>query len=304
MAEPDGQGTHTGATVDVVVVAYNSRDTLRGCVAPLAGIPWIGVAVVDNASTDDSTGVLEGLPVRVIESGRNGGFAFGVNIGVAAGAAPWILLLNPDARIDPTDLRALVATGQANPDTAVVGPRLSTAGGTLALSQRRFARLRSTWGQALFAHRLWPHAAWTDEVVRDEAAYAHSGTPEWLSGACMLVRRSALEALGGLDERFFLYCEDMDLCRRMRAAGHEIRYEPAAAAHHVGGASSAPGQTLAIYARSRIRYARRHYRPIAVPLEAAGVAVGALSHFIAAARRPALRRGHAAALRAVLQEVS
>jgi N-acetylglucosaminyl-diphospho-decaprenol L-rhamnosyltransferase len=186
----------------------------------------------------------------------------------------------------------------------VVGPRILAADGTLALSQRRFARLRSTWGQALFAHRIWPRAAWTDEVVRNLSAYARAGSPEWVSGACMLVRRSALEAVDGFDERYFLYCEDMDLCRRLRSAGHDVRYEPGAAAHHVGGASSAPGQTLAIYARSRIRYAHRHYRPLTVPLEAAGVAVGALSHIVAAARRPALRRGHTAALRAVLHEVS
>jgi len=290
--------------VDVVVVAYNSRSTLRGCVAPLVAIPGVGVTVVDNASEDGSAAAVEDLPVRVIDSRRNGGFAFGVNIGVAAGTAPWILLLNPDARIDPQDLRALVATGEADPAVAVVGPRLLSADGTLALSQRRFARLRSTWGQALFAHRLFPLAAWTDEVVRDRDLYSKAGSPEWLSGACMLVRRTALDAVGGLDEGYFLYCEDMDLCLRLRAAGYDIRYEPATTAHHVGGASSVPGQTLAIYARSRVRYARRHYRRSLVPLEAAGVALGALSHIVAAARRPALRRGHTAALRAVLHEVS
>jgi N-acetylglucosaminyl-diphospho-decaprenol L-rhamnosyltransferase len=293
-----------GAIVDVVVVSYNSQATLRACIEPLASIPWAHVTVVDNASTDGSAAAVTDLGVEVIESGRNGGFAFGVNRGVADGTAPWVLLLNPDARIDAHNLHTLVDAGEASPSTAVVAPRVVAADGTLALSQRRFARLRSTWGQALFAHRLWPSAAWTDEVVRDPAAYVRPGTPEWVSGACILVRRSAFEAVGGLDERYFLYCEDMDFCFRLRAMGHDVRFEPSAAAHHVGGASSAPGQTLAIYARSRVRYARQHYRRGAVRLEAAGVAMGALTHVLSSARRPALRRGHGAAFRAVLHEMS
>jgi N-acetylglucosaminyl-diphospho-decaprenol L-rhamnosyltransferase len=292
------------AIVDVVVVAYNSSETLVDCVEPLAGSPLANVTVVDNASTDGSASVVADLPVHLIESGRNGGFAYGVNIGVAAGSAPWILLLNPDALITPADLETLVRAGEADPAAAVLGPRLLNADGTLAWSQRRFARLRSTWAQALFAHRLWPTAAWTDEVVRDPAAYEAPGSPEWISGACMLVRRSALEAVGGLDERFFLYCEDMDLCRRLRTAGLAVRYVPAASARHIGGASSAPGTTLEIYARSRVRYARRHYRRGLVPLEAAGIALGAFTHIVSAARRPALRRGHRAALRSVMREVT
>lgn len=304
MAEPESQGTEPGTTVDVVVVSYNSRETLRACVAPLVSVPWARVIVVDNASTDGSAAAVSDLGVKLIESGRNGGFAFGVNRGVPGGTAPWVLLLNPDARIDEGDLQTLVDAGEAGPGTAVVGPRLLDAGGRLALSQRRFARHRSTWGQALFAHRMWPRAAWTDEVVRDPAAYARPGAPEWVSGACMLVRRSAFEAVGGLDEGYFLYCEDMDLCFRLRTAGYGVRFEPAATAHHIGGASSAPGQTLAIYARSRVRYARRHYRRAAVPFEAAGVAVGALTHVVSSARRPSLRRGHSAAFLAVLHEMS
>jgi N-acetylglucosaminyl-diphospho-decaprenol L-rhamnosyltransferase len=291
------------AIVDVVVVAYNSSETLRDCVAPLAAAEWANVIVVDNDSTDGSPDVVAGLPVRVIESGRNGGFAFGVNIGVAAGTAPWVLLLNPDAQLTPIALETLMRAGEADPAIAVCGPRLENADGTLAWSQRRFTRLRSTWAQAFFAHRLWPKAGWTDEVVRDLAAYESPGSPEWLSGACMLVRRTALEGIGGLDEGFFLYCEDMDLCLRLRAAGHDVRYVPAATARHVGGASSAPGATRGIYARSRIGYARRHFRRAAVPLEVAGIAAGSLSHLVVAGRQPGMRRGHRAALRAVLREV-
>jgi GT2 family glycosyltransferase len=118
----------------------------------------------------------------------------------------------------------------------------------------------------------------------------------------MLIRRDALEAVRGLDERYFLYCEDMDLCRRLRTAGHEILFEPAAVARHIGGASSAEGATLPVLARSRVRYVRRHHGTLPALLTAAGVAVGAAGHAVAAAGRRGARRGHVRALRAALGE--
>jgi GT2 family glycosyltransferase len=131
--------------------------------------------------------------------------------------------------------------------------------------------------------------------------YDSPGTPDWVSGACMLVRRDAFAAVGGFDEDFFLYCEDTDLCRRLRDAGHDIRYEPGAGVRHVGGASSDTGQTRAIAARSRVRYARKHLRPPAARIETLGVALGEATHAAASLARPAARRGHVAALRAALR---
>ena len=95
--------------------------------------------------------------------------------------------------------------------------------GSLDFSQRLFPRLRSTYAQALFLHRVFPRATWTDELVRDEDAYARRGSPDWVSGACILVRRDALVELGGLDEGFFMYCEDIDLCRRLQVVGLRAR---------------------------------------------------------------------------------
>lgn len=286
--------------VDVVVVAYNSRATLRAAVEPLCGHADARVVVVDNASPDDSPAVVADLPLEVVAAGRNGGFAVGSNIGAATGAAPYILLLNPDATIAIDDLRTLVAVLDAAPAVGLAAPRLEDPDGTLLWSQRRFARPRSTWAQALFLHRAWPRASWTDELIRDPAAYRAATSPQWVSGACMLIRRSAWEQIGGLDERYFLYCEDMDLCRRLRDDGHDVRYEPAAAARHVGGASSSSGETLAIAAHSRVLYARRHLPRGWATVERAGIALSAATHVLSSARRPALRRGHARALRTVL----
>jgi len=287
--------------VDVVVVSYNSRDTLRDCVAPLAGLPGVGVTVVDNASPDRSLEVVADLPVHAIDSGRNGGFAFGSNLGTAAGSAPYVLFLNPDARLEGGDLERLVAVLDAEPDVAVVGPRLLENGDQQVPSMRRYQRAGSTWAQALFVHRLVRRAAWANEIVREPAAYEAVAYPEWLSGACMLARREVLEAIGGFDEGFFLYCEDMDLCRRVRAAGHRVRYEPGVAVYHEGGRSAPRASLYAVLARSRIRFARVHYGRVSAFVQRAGLAANAVTHIAAAVGRPEHRRGHAAALRAVLR---
>jgi GT2 family glycosyltransferase len=116
----------------------------------------------------------------------------------------------------------------------------------------------------------------------------------------MLIRREALEAVHGLDESFFLYCEDIDLCARVRDAGWRIRYEPGAVVRHEGGRSGPREELLAIYARNRVLYARKHARAWDVPLEAVGVALGHLTHAVTSVTRPPLRRGHLKALVAAI----
>jgi len=286
--------------VDAVVVSYRSADTLRGCVEPLAALDDVRVTVVDNKSPDDAIETIADLPVDIVRAPRNGGFSYGCNLGSATGSAPFLLFLNPDARMDRGALDAMLAVLQSDPAAGLVGPRILEDDG-LAWSLRRFPRHRSTFAQALFLHRLWPQADWADELVRDVTAYERPAAPEWVSGACMLVRRSAYEQIGGFDERFFLYCEDTDICRRLWDAGFSVRFEPAAEVHHVGGASSGAGETQAIAARSRVLYARKHFRGPSARVEALGVALGEATHAATALRRPASRRGHVAALRAALR---
>ncbi len=288
------------ARVDVIVVSYNSADTLRACVEPLVGVPGVSVIVVDNDSPEDSLGVIGDLPLTAIESGRNGGFGFGCNVGAAAGDAPYVLFLNPDARLSPADLGRLVAVLDAERDVALVGPRLFEEDGSLMPSQRRFQTARSTWAQALFLHRVVRRAPWANEIVTEPEAYAQPAYPDWVSGACMLVRREAFDAIDGFDEGFFLYGEDMDLGARLRAAGGLVRYEPGATAHHEGGRSAPRTSLFAVLARSRMRFARKHYGRMSAWLQWLGLAAGAATHVIAALPRPAHRRGHAAALRATL----
>ncbi len=172
-----------------------------------------------------------------------------------------------------------------------VGPRILDEDGGLDFSQRRFPRARSTFAVALFLHRLLPRAAWTDEMIKDPRAYRVQGSPDWLSGACLLVRRADLEALGGLDEGFFLYCEDTDLCLRIRGLGRAIRFEPGSSAPMRAGPPAPRPSLLPIHARSRIRYARKHGGRRAELLERVGVGLAALI-------RLPLRRGPARAAEA------
>jgi GT2 family glycosyltransferase len=282
------------------VVSYNSRERLRACIEPLAALPGIRVTVVDNASADGSLDAVADLPVLRRQLERNGGFAYGCNVGWRAGTGQYVLLLNPDARLDEASLLALVAALEGKPRAAAAGPRIVDSSGALEPSQRRFPTTVSTFAQALFLHRLLPGAPWSDEVVRDPDAYEHSGTAEWLSGACLLVRRPALEEIDGLDEGFFLYCEDTDLCRRLWDSGYEVLYEPAATCVHEGGASAPRASLLPVLAASRIRYARKHAGRAGAALQRAGIALGAATHVVIS--RGGRRAGHARALRVAVVE--
>ena len=287
--------------VDVVIVSYNSRDRLRACVEPLLGLSDVNVIVVDNASPDGSLEAVRELALTAIQLSENGGFAHGVNAGWRAGSARYVLLLNPDARIDGDSLDVLVGALEEEPRRGAVAPRIVDDEGSLDWSQRRYPRLRSTYARALFLHRLFPRADWTDELIRDEEAYTRRGSPDWVSGACVLLRREALEQLHGLDEGFFMYAEDIDLCKRLRSIGYELLFEPAAVVEHEGGASVPRTSLLPVLAASRVRYAVKHRGRLGALLERLGVALEALTHVAVSRGGVAARAGHARALRLALR---
>jgi N-acetylglucosaminyl-diphospho-decaprenol L-rhamnosyltransferase len=292
-----------GTRVEVVIVAYNSAETLRACAEPLAQVPWVDVIVVDNACPEDSSRVVEDLPVSVIRSERNGGFAYGCNLGIESGSAEFVLLLNPDAQIDAANLAALVAALAAEPTLAAVGPRVTDRAGGLLFTQRRFPRLRSTFAQGLFLHRAAPLATWADDAIRDPGAYERPGRPEWLSGCCVLLRREAVASVGGLDEGFFLYAEETDLFKRLAANGWTAGYEPGATSWHEGQGSADANATEPIRAASRVRYARKHHGRMIGALEGAGLALGALMHALMWVHKPSRALGHLAAARTALRAI-
>jgi GT2 family glycosyltransferase len=255
-------------TVAAVLVNYNAGDELRRALHSIAdqlhGDAWEGV-VVDNASSDGSDAIANELApaVRLVRNQSNVGFGRGVNQGVAATTAPFVLVMNPDCALSPGAIATLQDALRAHPSCAIVGPRILDPDGTVQGSARGDPdMLTGLFGRTAFLRRMFPGAALSRKnVVTGDTADA--AVVDWVSGACFLARREALEAVGGFDERYFLYWEDADLCRRLRARGYEIRYVPSATAIHRVGHSSRTVQAASVRAfhDSAYRYYATHVAP-------------------------------------------
>jgi hypothetical protein len=223
--------------------------------------------VVDNASSDGSVEVArEGWPgALVLPQPENLGFARANNVGIRAGSSPLVLLLNGDTLVPAGAVDALVAALEEDPAAAAAGPRLVGADGVPELS---FGRMISPWSelqQKLIGR--W-HARGVPSVrgwVERHTSRRHY--PDWVSGACLLVRRADAEAVGLLDERFFMYTEDVDFCAALRRRARRILFTPAAEVVHLRGrsAQSAPAATTALYRRSQLAFYEKHH-PAWTPL--------------------------------------
>ena len=250
--------------LSVVVVTYNSSETIAACLESIgAGGAPAEVVVVDNASTDGTAAlVAERFPqVRLIANARNEGFARGANRGWRETSAPHVLLLNPDTELRPNASRALLECARARPRAALIGPRILNADGSLQHSCFRFPNLRMAV-TGFFG--LLPLDSPANGRYRPEA-YEEPHPVEHLLGACLLVRRAAAEQVGPLDESFYMYFEETDWCYRMRAAGWENWYTPDAVVVHRGAHSTSrePERMSAEFYRSQARFYRKHYRPAA-----------------------------------------
>lgn len=242
--------------IAAVLVNYNGGDELRSALHSIVNAmdrtPWEAV-VVDNASTDGSEEMAtEFAPaVRLLRNAENVGFARGVNQGIAATRAPGILIMNPDCRLDQGAVETLLAELNAHPSCAIVGPRILDPDGSVQGSARGDPdMLTGIFGRTGVLRRALP---WLPVARRNVITDADSGQEssvvvDWVSGACMLARREALDTVGGFDERYFMYWEDADLCRRLRARGFHVRYVPAAVAVHNVGQSSRTARAVSIRA--------------------------------------------------------
>ena len=266
----------TGAGgVTAVVVDYDARELLAECVRSLMDDGVGDVVVVENGDAGTAERALAGagLEVPVVAPGRNLGYGAGANRGVAlSGTSPYLLVCNPDLRVHPGAVAALAGALDAHPSWAIVGPRMLDDTGSVYPSIRRFPSMTDAAGHALLA------LAWPDNPFsRRYRGEGLEGADEvdWVSGACFCVRRSAFEELGGFDERYFMFAEDIDLCWRAHAAGWGVGVEPAAVVTHLQGASTRrhPYRMIASHHRSALRFAARRAKGaevLALPL-AAGV---------------------------------
>jgi hypothetical protein len=249
--------------LSVVVVSWNTRDLLRTCLqSAFEAAGQLGgqaeIIVVDNASTDHSVDMVrQQFPtVRVIPNTSNAGFAAATNQGIRVSRGRRVLLLNPDTTTAPDVLRILTSFLDEHPEAGAVGPRLVGKDGEPQIS---------CFPLPTHARELWRlfHLDSFVAVARYPESLLGSAEPqqvESVQGACLLIRRTALEQTGLLDERYFIYTEEIDLCRRLLDCGWQIYWVPAAVVVHHGGASTSQvgaRMFLELY-RSKVQYFRKH----------------------------------------------
>lgn len=254
----------------VIIVTYNSSgqvgDLLRSLREQSEGLT-MRVVVVDNDSSDGTTALIARIPdVILIRAGGNLGYAAGINVGMrSVGTATGVLILNPDVRVLPGCLAALHARLLAGA-SCVVPAILDPAGG-LTHSLRREPRLAAAAGDALLGS-LWPsRPGCLSQTVRSPDAYRGAHRIDWATGAALLIDRRAADAVGAWDERFFLYSEETDFFRRLRATGRQAWFEPRARIVHSEAGSGRSPELVALTVVNAVRYAEKHHRRTARALQ-------------------------------------
>jgi GT2 family glycosyltransferase len=254
--------------ISIIVVNYNTRDRLRGCLTSIArseGVGSVETFVVDNASNDGSTEMVavEFPWVQLVRSGANRGFAWANNVALRRARGERILLLNPDTEFGPAALAAMVAYLDAHPEAAAVGPKLVRGDGSLDLACRRsFPTPAVAFYRLSGLSRAFPHSPRFGRYNLTHLDPELEADVDAISGAFMLLRRDAIAQVGLLDERFFMYGEDLDWAYRMKERGWHIRYNPSVTVVHYKGESSrlaARQATVAFFRAMHLFYAK-HYR--------------------------------------------
>jgi GT2 family glycosyltransferase len=252
--------------VSVVIPSFNDRDYLRRCLRSILehtqGIEY-EVIVVDNASGDGSPEMVaaEFPQVTLLRRADNAGFAVAVNQGIRAARGDLLLLLNSDAMFTSNALPPMHHYLQAHPEVGVLGPKLLDDDGSLQLSCRRFPGFATAFfNRYSLATRLFPKNPISTRYLMTNFDHNSIAEVDWVSGACMMLPRQALDRIGLLDERYFIYIEDVDLCQRAHRAGYEVVYFPEVAVlHHIGySTSSLPSRSIIERHRSMWHYYKKY----------------------------------------------
>jgi GT2 family glycosyltransferase len=286
------------ARVAIVIVTHNSADVIGPCLESIARMPDVEggneVIVIDNASSDSTCAKVAAASVSLIANNGNDGFAAAVNQGVRATSAPLILLLNPDTRLE-TGIESLIACFDDDPKTGGAGGLLIGTDGKpqSGFMVRNLPTPTALAFEVLGINRLWPQnrSNWQYRCLGNNPMA--SASVEQPAGAFFMFRRSGWEQLGGFDENFWpVWFEDVDFCARLRSAGFVLRYQPAARAIHDGGHSVGRiplGLRERYWYGSLLKYAAKHYRPVAFGSVCLAVAAGAAGRAILAFPRGGLR---------------
>lgn len=252
------------ADVSVVIVCWNTCGQLRSCLTSLERAVRLSgrsveMIVVDNASSDGSGDMVERQfpSALLVRNSSNRGFAAATNQGIGVASGRYVVLLNPDTVVHERALATLLTYADTHPEAAVVAPRLVGLDGETQLSFFPFPTISRELWRLLHLDAIAPLAVY--RVPKNPCVKAVDS----VQGACMLVRREVFDNSGTLDERFFMYSEEIDFCRRVRAAGGEVHWHPEAVVMHLGGQSTnqmAPQMFLELY-RSKVQYFRKHFGP-------------------------------------------
>lgn len=262
------------ADLDVVIVNYNAGEYLARCIQSLfahGGDATVRVVVVDNASRDGSAdGVPTRTDVRLIRNSTNRGFSAAINQGIGESSAPFILLLNPDAEIVSGTLGGLLKLTADRARVGAVGPMIRNPDGTVYPTGRKFPTIIEAVGHALLGP-FRPENRFTRSYTLADWNRTTERRVDWVSMSCMLVRRRAIEEVGLLDESFFLYAEELDLCTRLREAGWWVLFTPEVEVVHEGGVSTGRSKRMTLeHSRSVYRYFAKHrakgWRRMLLPL--------------------------------------
>lgn len=254
------------AEVAVIIVSHNCATWLTPCLTSLfahAGDAELDVIVVDNGSSDGSPELVEQhFPSARVLRERNLGFAYGCNRGLEAADAPFVLFLNPDTEILEGTLAALVDAMRERPCVGLAGCRQLTPDGALFPTIRRFPSAGRHFLEALGCERFPFRAGWRGERILEPSAYDQEVRCDWTSGSFMFARREAVVAVGFMDERFFIYCEEPDLCIRIKLAGWDVRHIPTMTILHHANKDSSDPRLAAQNAYARRQYFFKHFSPM------------------------------------------
>jgi N-acetylglucosaminyl-diphospho-decaprenol L-rhamnosyltransferase len=255
--------------LSIIIVSYNSRADLDVCLESLTRHrPSVDheVLVVDNASPDDTAAAVRAHwpAVRVAEAGGNLGFAAANNVGIRQTFGELVLLLNPDTIVPPGAVDTLVGVLDRHPEAAAAGPRLVDAEGRAELSFGRMISPLAELRQKILVAGQRRRVPGISHYV--EYATRRGRSVDWVSGACLLVRRTDAEAVGLLDERYFIYTEDVDFCAALRARSRRVLFTPEAQITHLRGRSAATARDVTdqAYRRSQLAFYAKHH-PAWVP---------------------------------------
>ncbi len=250
-------------TLTIVIVSFNAPDDLAAALESLSAAPPAvthEIVIVDNASSDDVPAMVRQRfgGVRLIQTDRNLGFARANNLGIQQGTGRLVLLLNPDTVVPPGAIDRLISRLEATPLASAAGPRLIDADGRAELS---FGDMYSPWFEGKRKLSLVLQARGVAAVQRHiERTTSRERFVDWVSGACLLVSRAAGDRAGWLDERYFMYAEDVDFCAALRANGGKVLFTPASQIVHRRGRSGAsrPGVAQDAWRASHLAFYRKH----------------------------------------------